>query len=179
MNKFIFLDRDGTINIDDGFIHDIHNLKFLPNAIKGLQLLNKAHFKFMIITNQSGIGRGYFTVDQFHAFNNNLISELEIHGIYIEKTYFCPHHPEVRCECRKPNPKSIVEASIDYGIDLNNSYMIGDHPSDIILGINAGIKTIYISNRDPKIPNMIGLNPDFVANDLLMAANWIIEEENE
>jgi len=177
MNKTIFLDRDGTLNMDEGYTYKTQDLKFYPDVFKALNLL-KAQFKFIIITNQSGIGRGYYTEEQFHKFNNHLVNKLKEQGIKIEKTYFCPHYPKGSCDCRKPNIKFIKQAKEEFNIDLNNSWVIGDHPHDIELGKNAGCKTIYLLTGHGKKHKKDLENPDFIANNILEAAN-IIKNDQE
>ena len=137
MNKAIFLDRDGTLVEDFGFVYKIEDFKLLPNVIEALELL-KDKFKFFIITNQSGIGRGIYTKEDFEKFNNYLINVLKENNIIIEKTFVCPHRPEEGCDCRKPNIKFIKGAKKEFGIDLKNSWVVGDHPHDIKMGKNAG-----------------------------------------
>lgn len=180
MSKFIFLDRDGTINVDRGYVHKLEDFLFLPKAIDGLRILKNVGFRFMLITNQAGIGRGIFSLAQFHAFNNKLIEELDKVGVKIEKTHFCPHHPSDICECRKPNPKSVKDASREFDIDLNKSFMVGDNPSDIELGINAGLRTVYIlNNHDANQIIRFSHKPDFVADNLHKAAEWIVNEDKK
>jgi D-glycero-D-manno-heptose 1,7-bisphosphate phosphatase len=180
MTRFIFLDRDGTINVDPGYVYKLEDFEFLPGAVDGLKILKNAGFRFIVITNQSGIGRGYFSIEQFHAFNSKLISELEKNGVKIEKTYFCPHHPEASCECRKPNPKNIRDASKEFGIDLNKSYLVGDHPHDVELGLNAGLRTIYVmSGHGARHFNGLKYKPCFIAENLLKAAEWIVDENKK
>jgi D-glycero-D-manno-heptose 1,7-bisphosphate phosphatase len=141
--KAIILDRDGVLIEDKDYSYKIEDLEVLPGVIEGLKKLQK-HFLFFIVTNQAGIGKGYFTVEDFHKYNNYLISILNEKKIKIEKTFFCPHKKEDKCECRKPNPKYLHEIAEKWDIDLNSSWMIGDHPSDIQFGINGGCKTIYM-----------------------------------
>ena len=174
-NRFIILDRDGTIVIDEkGYTHKIEDLKFFPDAFKALNLL-KDSFRFIIITNQSGIGRGYYTEQDFHKFNSHIVKELEKKGIKIEKTYFCPHTPEENCDCRKPKTKFIKEAEKEFNINLKESFVIGDHPCDIKLGKKAGCKTIYLlTGHGKKHKTELNAKPDFTANNLLEAAQWII-----
>ena len=176
MNRFIILDRDGTLNRDEkGYIHKVEDLKFFPDTFKALNLL-KDNFKFIIISNQSGIGRGYYTEEDFHKFNNKLTGELEKQNIKIAKTYFCPHTPEENCDCRKPNTKFIEQAEKEFSIDIKNSFMIGDHPSDIELGKNANCKTIYLlTGHGEKHKEGLKTKPDFIANNILEAAQWILK----
>ncbi len=111
MNKAAFMDRDGVLTEDVGYHYKIEDFKLIPNVIKGLKSLK--NFKFFIVTNQSGIGRGYYTLKDFKDFNDHLIKELKKHNIKIEKTYVCPHQPEDNCECRKPKAQLIKDAAKD------------------------------------------------------------------
>lgn len=176
MNKAVFLDRDGVINEDTGYVHKIEDLKIIPKVIDGLKLLKD--FKLIIITNQSGIGRGYYTEKDFHNFNDKAIEELRKDGIIIEETYYCPHHPDRNCDCRKPNIKYIKEAQKKYNIDLERSFVIGDHSHDIELGKNAGCKTIFMMTGHGKEEmQKLKVNPEFIAKNLLEAAKWIVKQE--
>lgn len=169
-NKAMLLDRDGVVTEDLGYVHKIEDFKLIPNAIEGLKLLKD--FKLIFITNQSGIGRGYFKFEDFLNYNNRIIEELKKHSIKIEKTYVCPHKPEDNCECRKPKPKLINDAAKDFDIDLKKSFMIGDRKRDVEMGRNAGCKTILVlTGKGIKEKN--NANADYVAKDLLDAAKWI------
>ena len=177
-NKAIFLDRDGTLSKDFGYVHKIEDFELLPGVIEGLDLLQD-EFIFIIITNQSGIGRGYYTVDDFQAFNNLLITTLAKEGIEIKKTYFCPHLKDENCNCRKPKTKHINQAASEFNIDLKTSWMIGDHPSDVLLGNNSGCNTVFLLTghgmehyhelEEKKF------NPTIIAEDFLTAAKRIKE----
>jgi D-glycero-D-manno-heptose 1,7-bisphosphate phosphatase len=176
MTKAVFLDRDGTLNKDQGYVHKTEDFELLPGVIEGLKILQD-DFIFIIISNQSGIGRGYYTEEDFFAFNNLLVETLAKEGIKIQSTYFCPHLKEEKCDCRKPNTKYIDLSVIKYNINKAESWMIGDHPSDIILGNNAGIKTVFLltghgseHTEDLKKKN---INPTFIAEDFLSAAKFI------
>ena len=140
----IILDRDGTLIEDTDYAYKIEDLEILPGVFEGLKLLQK-EFLFFIVTNQSGIGRGYYTEEDFHNYNNHLIKLLKGENIEILKTYFCPHLKEDGCTCRKPKTKFITEIINDYNIDIQESWMIGDHPSDIQFGINAGCRTVFLT----------------------------------
>ena len=141
--KAIILDRDGVLIEDRNYSYKIEDLEVLPGVIEGLKQIQEKYFYF-IVTNQSGIGKGYYTLEDFHKYNNHLISILNDNHIKIEKTFFCPHVKEDNCDCRKPNPKFIKEIANQWDIDLESSWMIGDHPSDIQFGINGGCKTVYM-----------------------------------
>jgi len=177
-NKAIFLDRDGTLNKDPGYVYRIQDFELLPGVIEGLKMLQD-EFIFIIITNQSGIGRGYYSVDDFHAFNNHLVNFLAEKGIEIKKTYFCPHLKEEGCDCRKPNTKFINQAVSEFKIDLKKSWMLGDHPSDVNLGTNAGCNTVFmLTGHGMEHYHEIKegkFKPTLVAEDFLTAAKKIKE----
>lgn len=180
MNKkqAILLDRDGTLNRDEGYVHKVEHFELLPGVIEGLQML-KENYLFFIITNQSGIGKGYYEFPDFWKFNNRLTDTLTEHGITIERTYVCPHKKEENCNCRKPKQKFIKEIGSEFEIDFVNSWMVGDHPSDISFGINAGCKTIYLmTGHGKRHRNELednDIEPNFFANHFLEAANYIKE----
>jgi histidinol-phosphate phosphatase family protein len=174
--KAIFLDRDGTINIDKGYVYEVSDLKLLPGVVEGLNLL-KNEYSLFIITNQSGIGKGYYSVKDFWRFNKRVTSQLRDHGIAIEKTYFCPHTKEDNCVCRKPKTKHIDDILNQYNLDLEKSWVIGDHPSDTVLGINAGCNTIYLltghGKKHLKELKTRDIQPTFIAHNFLEAARFI------
>lgn len=178
-NKAIFLDRDGTIIEDKNYTYKVEDLELLPGVIEGLKLLQK-DFIFFIITNQSGIGRGYYTVADFHKFNNHLIKQLKKNSIKIEKTYFCPHLKEDNCECRKPKTKFIDTIVSEYNIDIINSWMIGDHPSDVLCGINVGCRTVFLltGHGQEHIHDLEknGISPNIITSSFYEAAKEIIKE---
>lgn len=171
MSKFIFLDRDGTIIKDKGYVHKIADLEFLPGAIGGLKNLKKAGYKFIIISNQAGIARDLYSMGQAEKFNAELVSRLADHEINIEKIYFCPHHPECTdpCLCRKPKPGLVKLASKEFGVNLRNIIFIGDKDCDIQLGKNCGGVTFLINNGQYKTST----KPDYEVKDLLEAAEII------
>jgi D,D-heptose 1,7-bisphosphate phosphatase len=177
MNKAIFLDRDGTINIDKGYVHKIEDLEFLPNAIEGLRKLQK-EYRLIIATNQSGIARGYYTEEDYFIFRNEMHKRLKEQGILITAEYFCPHHPKegigkykVYCNCRKPKTGMLEQAAKDFNLNLNECWVIGDNVSDIDAGINANCRTIHVLTGEKTEPIIYA---NFVAKDLAEAANYIL-----
>lgn len=150
MNKAIFLDRDGTINIDYGYVYEIEKFKYLPDAIKGLKQLNDLGYLLIIVTNQSGIGRGYYTLTDFNKLNNYMIEDLKKQGINISKVYMCPHTEDDNCSCRKPKLSMYYQAIKDFNIDLSKSYVIGDKGRDLALCEKENIKGILITDKDNK-----------------------------
>ena len=175
MIKAILMDRDGVATEDLGYVHKIEDFNFEKNAVEGLKLLSK-DYKLIFITNQSGIGRGFFKFEDFLNYNNRVTEELKKHNIKIEKTYVCPHKPEDNCECRKPKAKLIKDAAKEFNIDLSKSFMIGDKNIDIEMGHNADCKSILVlTGKGMKEKENSGA--DYVAKDLLDAAEWILRNE--
>jgi D-glycero-D-manno-heptose 1,7-bisphosphate phosphatase len=142
--RFVFLDRDGTLVHDAGYVHRVEDYRLLPGVVGALQELRDAGFRFAIVTNQSGIGRGLYTEADFARFQEHLFDDLAARGITIEATYVCPHLPDAACSCRKPSPTSILDARDRFGIDLARSWMIGDHAVDVRLAANAGCGGILL-----------------------------------
>lgn len=176
MTKAAFIDRDGVITEDLGFVHKVEDLKFVKNAIEGLRLLKD--FKLFIVTNQSGIGRGYFKFEDFLQYNNRVVEELKKSGIKIEKTYVCPHAPDENCGCRKPKTKFLKEAEKEFNISLEKSFVIGDRKSDFEMGRNASCRTIHVlTGHGSNSKNDV--NPDYFAEDLMDAAKWILKNDNQ
>ena len=180
--KAIILDRDGVLIEDKNYSYKIKDLEILPGVIEGLKQLQE-EFLFFIVTNQAGIGKGYYTVEDFYKYNNYLIFILNENNIKIEKTFFCPHIREDNCECRKPNPKYLNDIADNWDIDLSSSWMIGDHPSDIQFGINGGCKTVYmITGHGIKHLQDLeknGIKPTLVHSNFLDASEEILKNKNK
>ena len=137
--KALFLDRDGIINIDHGYVYKTDNFEFTEGIFDLVKLFSDAGYLIFVVTNQSGIGRGYYREADFKKLTSWMKKEFETHEIPIEAVYYCPHAPEANCHCRKPETGMIEEALKEYPIDLSASWMIGDKQSDIDLAHNAGI----------------------------------------
>jgi D-glycero-D-manno-heptose 1,7-bisphosphate phosphatase len=151
-HKALFLDRDGTINIEKNYIYKIEDFEFINGIIELIKNYQKQGFLIFIITNQAGIARGFYTENDYQILTHWMLKQFETKEIKITKVYHCPHHPEITGECnfRKPNPGMILQAIDEYNIDPANSVLIGDKKSDILAGKNAGIgKNIYIQNILP------------------------------
>ena len=178
--KAIILDRDGVLIEDKDYSYKIEDFEILPGVINGLKQLQR-DFILFIVTNQAGIGKGYYTVEDFHKYNNYLISILNENNIKIEKTFFCPHVREDNCECRKPNPKYLNEIAEKWDIDLSSSWMIGDHPSDILFGVNGGCKTVYMitghGERHLRDLEVSGIMPNLIYSNFFEATNEIMRLE--
>jgi len=189
MNKAVFLDRDGTINEEVGYLTDLRMLRLIPGASAAIRRLNEADFKVVVVTNQSGVARGYFTeslVKETHARLEQMLLET---GARLDGIYYCPHHPTagnppyaVVCDCRKPGIGLIDRAAQDLNIDISISYVVGDRWSDVELGQRAGTHTVLVRTGfdadDPgniRLPHVV--DPDFVAHDITEAADWIILQQ--
>lgn len=139
----IFLDRDGTIIEDNGYISKSSDVIFYPHIFKALELLQK-HFLLFVITNQSGISKGLISESDVRGVNTYITDTLKTKGIVIFDTFYCPHKNEDNCNCKKPKPYFIKKAAELYNLDLSRSFIVGDHPSDVECGINAGVTPIYL-----------------------------------
>jgi D-glycero-D-manno-heptose 1,7-bisphosphate phosphatase len=177
-NKAIILDRDGTLIEDKNYAYKIEDLELLDGVIEGLKFLQN-DFLLFIVTNQSGIGKGYYTIQDFEKFNNHLINIFKKQEIQILKTYCCPHLREENCDCRKPKIKFIEDIIRDFNIDIKKSWMIGDHPSDIQFGINGGSRTIFLTtgHGDKHLNELesLGIKPTLICNNFLEATRKILK----
>lgn len=168
IKKVIFLDRDGVINHDHGYVYEIEKFDFIDGVFEACKYFINLGYEIIIITNQSGIGRDYYSKDDFLELTSWMTNEFKNNGINILNTYFCPHSPEENCSCRKPNIGMIEQSLNDFDIDLQNSWLIGDKISDIQTAINANIPNrILISNEK----NHLELTN--IANNLLETINII------
>lgn len=175
-NKAVFLDRDGTINLDKGYTHRIEDLKFIPNSAEGLKKLSQSGYKLIILTNQSGIRRSYYPKEDYFAFRQEMHRRLEEQGVLITAEYFCPHIPEDNCNCRKPKTGMLEQAQKDFDLDLKECWVIGDSVVDIQTGTKLGCKTIHVLTGKEK--DTLPYVPDFIAQDLIQAAEYILSYNN-
>ncbi len=144
------------------------DFELFPNTAKAIKLLNEHGFTVIVITNQSGIARGYFTEETLARIHEKMKKELAKEGVWVDAIYYCPHHPDDNCDCRKPKPKLVLQAAKDLDIDLESSFVIGDLQMDIELGRAVGCKTVLIRGQNEAI------DPDANASDLLEAAQIIL-----
>jgi D-glycero-D-manno-heptose 1,7-bisphosphate phosphatase len=188
MNRAVFLDRDGTVNEEVGYLSDLKELRLIPGAGRAIKRLNDAGLTVVLVTNQSGVARGYFSetfVNDTHALLERM---LKGEGARLDGIYYCPHHPKagttrytMACDCRKPGTGLIDRAARDLAIDVKNSYMVGDKWSDIELGRRAGMHAVLVKSgfqaddpgnvRPPHVKD-----PDFIAHTIVEAADWIIDQ---
>ncbi len=171
----VFVDRDGTINEDVEYVHEPEKFKFLPNAIEGAKKMQDMGYRIVIVTAQAGIGLGYFAEEDFYRVNRKMLEGFSKAGITISKIYFCPHSKSEACSCRKPGIALIQRGCLDLNLDISASFVIGDKTSDIEAGKRAGIKTILVRTGFGGNDGEFDVEPDYVANDLLDAADYISE----
>ena len=178
MHRAIFLDRDGTLNCDRGYTYKLTDFQLLDGVVEGLQLFQQLGFRLIVVTNQSGIARGYFAEMEMHTFNDQLETTLSRRGVTITGIYYSPYHPKATVEkyrraspCRKPEPGMLLRAAKEHDIDLSRSYAVGDKGSDILAGRGAGCRTILL--RTGCAGSDIEAVPDWVADNLLCAASIV------
>ena len=175
-NKAVFLDRDGTIAPDVNYCSCPEDFELFPNTGSAVKLLNEHGFKVIVITNQSGIARGYFTEETLAEIHKKMKTELIKEGAQIDGIYYCPHHPDDNCDCRKPKPKLALQAAKDFDIDLEHSFVVGDLQMDIGLGKAVGCRTIMVGNHPLQDGDEI---PDAAVSDILEAAKIILAGQME
>jgi D-glycero-D-manno-heptose 1,7-bisphosphate phosphatase len=168
----VILDRDGTIVVDTGYLDDPRQLRYLPGAAQGLRQLHRAGHPLVVISNQSGVGRGLFTLERLHAVNQRLCAMLAEDGAPLSGLYFCPHRPEDGCDCRKPNTGLVREAAAALGFEPREAIVIGDKSSDIELGKRIGATTILVSAGTGASDGK-PVDPDYTVPDLIEAARII------
>ncbi len=187
----VFLDRDGTICHDVGYLNDIKRLRFISKASDAIKLINKNKIKAVVITNQSAVARGYLTEDNLRRINDVFSARLIKKGALLDGVYYCPHHPEAgnsiytkKCDCRKPEIGMLKKAAKELSINMKDSYMIGDKITDIQLAQKAKIKGILVltgyGKKEYGIIKKDGLkHPDYVAKDLHDAVRWILRDRRK
>ena len=179
--RAVFLDRDGTINIDTHFPYKTQSLQFIPKAVDGLRLLAALPLHIIVVSNQAGIALGIFTQQQMSEFNAELLSQVQCAGGRIDAFYFCPHLEAKHlspgaspCKCSKPSPGLLFEAGADFQLELHQSFVIGDKTSDIAAGNTAGCVTILLqTGKAGKEEGAIAIQPQHFATDLYKAAQIV------
>ena len=182
-NRAVFVDRDGTLNEEVGYLSRMDQLKIFPRAVEAIRLVNASGMKAVVISNQSGIARGYFTEDFVRSVHDRINQLLGAEGARIDGFYVCPHHPvhgsgiyKRDCDCRKPKPGLLLQAAAEMNIDLARSYMIGDMLKDIEAGKKAGARGILVKTGYGS--NIVRTDmPAYIAEDILDAVKWILREQ--
>jgi D-glycero-D-manno-heptose 1,7-bisphosphate phosphatase len=186
MHRAVFLDRDGTICEEVGYLDRADRLRVFPEAGRSLRRLNDSGLKVILVTNQSGIARGYFSEASIAEVHRELVRELANDGARLDAIYYCPHLPEgtvepyrLECECRKPKPGLLKRAAIEHDLELTSSFIIGDKYLDMETGFRAGTRTILVLTGygNEQYTNQCGSwprQPDHIAEDLPRAVDWIL-----
>jgi rfaE bifunctional protein nucleotidyltransferase chain/domain len=172
----IFVDRDGTIIEHVEYLHEPEKLKLLPGALEALKRLREAGFRIVVVTNQPGIGLGYFTMEQFFKVNARLLRESSKVGLAFDRVYFCPHTPADGCSCRKPDPGMLTRGIRELNIQVEGSYMIGDSGLDVRAGRSAGCRTVLVRTGLGTTAAVEGGTADLICEDLEDAARAILKE---
>jgi len=175
----VFLDRDGTINKEIQYLHEPDKFQFTKNAVKGIKKIYDAGYKIVIVSNQPGIGLGYYTKKDFYQVNKRMLKGLSEAGILIDKIYFCPHSKSEKCNCRKPGQKLINRAKRDLKLNLSECWFIGDRKSDIETGKRAHMSTILVKTDYEGDEEEFKVEPDYSAEDLNEAADIILFVKNK
>ena len=180
MKRAVFLDRDGTINIEKEYLYQAKDFEFIPGVPEAIRLLNQAGIMVVVVTNQSGVARGYYTEEDVENLHRHIASELEDSGAHVDAWLYCPHHPTGRgsyalpCDCRKPLPGMLAEAARRYDIDLENSTMVGDKLADIEAGLAAGCRTILVRTGYGADEEQYVAPRTVVCDDLLSAVKYLL-----
>lgn len=181
----VFLDRDGTINEDPGYLTDPSEVHLLPGVGEALRLLQKQGFLLVVVSNQSGVARGLLTETAVEQIHMRLETLLGAEGVSLAGAYYCPHHPEgiapyrKTCHCRKPRGGLVEQAAREHRLDLSQSYVIGDQPVDVELARQMGMPGILVLTGQGRLSLASGeIQPDYVASDLTAAARWILERHS-
>jgi D-glycero-D-manno-heptose 1,7-bisphosphate phosphatase len=185
----VFIDRDGTINEQMGYINDLSRFILLPGAIEGIKCLNQSNFLSIVVSNQSGVARDYFPLDLVHEVNRKMADLLGEKGARIDGIFFCPHHPRAEletyrldCDCRKPKTGLITQACQAFDIDLPRSFVVGDRYSDIEMGHRLNLRSILVETGYGRGEKKYALpkqknQPDHIAANLYEAVQWILSRD--
>ena len=181
-HRAVFLDRDGTIVEEQGYISDPDRVILEPNAVTALQLLKKNGFRLVVTTNQSGIARKYFKEGQLFEIHEKLKTLLSLNGASLDGIFYCPHGPDDNCTCRKPKIGMALGAQRKFNMDLKSSYSIGDKLTDVQFGKNFGGKGVLVltgfgKEESLKLKDKDNvINPDYVASDIYESAKWVVQD---
>jgi D,D-heptose 1,7-bisphosphate phosphatase len=180
MRPAVFLDRDGTINVEVNYLSSPEQMQLIDGVPAAIQRLRDAGFAVIVITNQSGVARGYFTAETLGAIHRRLHAELAAAGTQVDGIYLCPHHPDDQCDCRKPKSGLFLQAAREHDLDLRASLMIGDAESDLLAAKNLQMPSILVrtghgASRLARIATWADYQPHYIADDLRDAVNWLLK----
>jgi len=178
--KAAFIDRDGVINEERNYVHQVDDFVLLPGVSEGMRMLHEAGYLLIVITNQAGVARGYYGLDAVDTLHQHMRELFRRQGVELNGIYICPHHPQgsdpdfaIECDCRKPAPGMLLQAAMDFNIDLPNSVLIGDKLSDIEAGRRAGLTKLVLVESGHAIPAEARADCKRIAPNLLEAARLL------
>jgi len=187
-NRAVFLDRDGTINMDVGYPRDFSQVTIYPSSFEAIRRINEAGFRAVVVTNQSGIGRSFLSEADLAALHQKMTAALAAGGARLDAIYYCPHHDQavdpryrMECDCRKPRPGMALRAALAFDLDLAASYMIGDKVEDVRFGLAAGATPILVRTGYGEASAVtlagLGIRPAAVVSGILEAVDWLLKRE--
>ena len=186
MRPAVFLDRDGTLLEEAGYLDRLERLVFFPYAVDAIRLLNRAGYAVVVITNQSGIARGMYEESFVREAHDAMAATIAAGGAKVDGFYYCPHHPDASiegyrkdCDCRKPSPGMLVAAAADLALDLGRSFTVGDKWTDVAAGQTKGARGILVRTgygRSSEASPVAGVQPAAVADNVIAAAAWILRQ---
>ncbi len=187
MKKVIFIDRDGVINKDPGgwteynYVTTWEEFIFLPNSIKALGKLNDAGYDIVVVSNQAGVSKGYYSKKRLDKINQKMIKEIEKEGIRLKKAYYCIHQDSDNCDCRKPKTGLFRQAEKELGVKARSNYFVGDGKMDVEAGKKIGMKTILVLSGKTNLEDVGNwdIKPDFIFGNLLETVNFILEGDKK
>lgn len=179
--KAAFIDRDGVINVERGYVHRIEDFELIDGVVEALRILHEHGYILIVVTNQAGIAKGYYTEESFHKLTLHMRALLQAQGVEVADVYHCPHHPDgvvqpyaKSCDCRKPQPGLLYQAAIDLGVNLSASVLVGDKVSDVEAGRAAGVGRRMLVRSGHVLPEDAAVHADFVGDHLLDAVRWLM-----
>ncbi len=182
VRRAAFLDRDGVINVERGYVHRIEDFELLPGVVEALRLLRSAGYALVVVTNQSGIARGYYTEADYQALTAHLRATMSDAGCELAGIYHCPHHPSgtvaslaIECECRKPQPGMLLQSARDLGISLSDSFMVGDKLADAQAARAAGVGRVYLVRSGHALESGSDELADATFDDLAQCARHVVD----
>jgi len=180
MSRAVFLDRDGTINEEVNYLSSAEQFRLLPGAGEAIRMLNQRGWRVIVITNQSGLARGYLTEEELARIHHQMKADLDREGAHIDGIYVCPHHPDDGCPCRKPGTALFEGAAQEFDIDFSRSCAVGDKMADLLPGARLGCHTILLLTghgpEELETRDAWEVEPDYMASDLLSAVRWILAQ---
>jgi len=178
-----FIDRDGVINAELGYVGHPEDFHLLPYAVDGLTRLAEHGYALVVVTNQAGIAKGIYDEAAYESLTSHMVALLQAHGVQLAAIYHCPHHPHgsvaryaIECDCRKPAPGMLLRAAADLGLDLARSVLVGDKPSDTAAGRAAGVQLTVLVKSGHHLPENALQLADHVCADLAAAADWVCSQ---